>query len=151
LDELALGAAAPTPQNPAFATISRTLTKEDGLLDFRQPAEELERRVRAYQPWPGAYTHWNGKILKLLGTVDFTLGASIALRSYPANGHLGQPGSVVPCLKTGLDYNAYIPYAIVTGHGLLGLIEVQLEGKRPLHIAEFLRGYPAFLHSVLPS
>jgi methionyl-tRNA formyltransferase len=55
----------PTPQDNSAATYAPMLKKEDGALDFSQPVETLARGVRAFNPWPGAYTTWNGQILKI--------------------------------------------------------------------------------------
>ena len=126
-----------TPQDPALATVSRRITKEDGLLDFHQPAQQLWRQVRAYQPWPGAYTRWQGRLLKLLETVPVPETATAGPIA---------PGRVVP-----LSPGAQTPCAVGTGQGLLGLWRLQLEGGRPMAAEEFLRGHPAFAEARLPS
>ena len=55
----------PVPQNDEGATFCGLIRKEDGRLDFTRSAEELERRIRAFHPWPGSFFEWNGKILKI--------------------------------------------------------------------------------------
>ena len=127
------GEISPAPQDPALATVSRRISKEDGLLDFHQPALQLWRQVRAYQPWPGAYTCWRGRLLKLLETAPVPVGAVA-------------PGRVVL-----LPQGALAPCGVGTGQGLLGLLRLQPEGKRPMTALEFLQGYPAFPDSQLPS
>src|SRR3990172_9404651 len=56
----------PTPQDNALATYAPMIKKEDGLLDFSEPARALVCKVRAYNPWPGAYFHWEGQQIKVL-------------------------------------------------------------------------------------
>ena len=108
------------PQDPALATYCRPLQKEDGHLDWCQAALQLERQVRAYDPWPGAYTAWRGQGLKVL--------RARARPEWPA---AGEPGQVVE-LEAGVG--------VVTGQGVLELVEVQLAGKKPLAAAPFARG-----------
>ncbi|RME39306.1 MAG: hypothetical protein D6793_01290 [Thermoflexia bacterium] len=99
------------------------------MLDWTRPAEELERRIRAFQPWPGAYTFWEGRLLKVL--------RAEALPDSPAG---EPPGRVVP-FGNGA--------AVATGQGLLRLVEVQLEGRNPLPVDAFLRGQKGFIGAVL--
>lgn len=103
------------PQDARRATTTRLLKKEDGRLDWRQPAERLERRVRALAGWPGTYTHWRGKLLKVW-------------RAGAEDGRAA-PGLVLPELRVG------------TGQGLLRLEEVQIEGRRRMDAQAFLNGY----------
>ncbi len=114
------GSLLPTPQPASGDTYAPMLKKEDGLLDFNQPAEHLERRVRAFNPWPGAYTLWKGEILKV--------HRAHALRPSPIDISPGQPAVVdgMPAFGT-LD-------------GLLVLDEIQPAGKKPMRGAVFLRG-----------
>lgn len=108
----------PQPQDDALATYAPMIQKENGLLDFSRPAVELERQVRAYQPWPGAYTFWADAVLKIQRA-----------SAHPAD-HLspGQRGIV-----------AGFP-AIGTALGCLLLLELQPAGKRPMPGDVFLRG-----------
>jgi methionyl-tRNA formyltransferase len=96
------------------------LRKEDGRLDWREPAVDLDRQVRAYDPWPGAFTTWQGQRLKIL-------------RAIPQSGWQGAgvPGQVVD-VEGGIG--------VVTGQGLLELEEVQLAGKKPAAGEAFARG-----------
>ena len=123
------GEIVPEPQDDSKATYSRLLTKEDGAIDWGRPAEEIWRMVRAFDPWPGTFTRWQGKLLKVL-----------AARPEPGGSH--QPVGTVIRVDSGA--------AVQTGRGLLRLERVQLEGRRPVGIAEFLRGYPHFIGSRLP-
>ena len=94
------------------------IQKEDGQLDFTQPAVELERRLRAFTPWPGAYTLLEGQ----------------AAQGAPHAGSPGKgaPGEVLAAGPEGLE--------VACGEGSLVLLEVQPEGKRVMRAAEFLSG-----------
>jgi methionyl-tRNA formyltransferase len=118
------GELTPQPQDEPRATVSRMLTKADGLLDWTRPAEELARRIRAFDPWPSTYTTWEGQTLKVLEA-----------RARPEGG--GEPGQVVR-LGTG-------EVAVAAGEGALALVRVQLEGRKPMPIGEFVRGQPRFV------
>lgn len=126
----ASGSLTPQPQDGALATYTTMLRKEDGLLDWSQPAEVLARRVRAYQPWPGCYAMWNGRQLKVLEAVAEPRGAPDA-----------PPGTVVPVVREGAG--------VQTADGILVLKRVQLEGRKALAAAEFLRGAQGFAGSRL--
>jgi methionyl-tRNA formyltransferase len=126
----------PRSQEEAQATYARKLTKEDGIIRWELSAETLWRQVRAYFPWPGSHTHWQGKLLKVLDTVPLP-----ALHT----GKGGSPGEVVR-----LEAGAPATVGVVTGEGILGLKRVQLEGKRDVDANDFLRGHEGFQGSVLP-
>jgi methionyl-tRNA formyltransferase len=123
----------PRPQEEAQATYARKLIKEDGVIQWGLPAVSLWRQVRAYSPWPGSYTRWRGKLLKVLDAV-------------PLPGVEGAPPGRVVLLESG----ALAPVGVVTGDGVLGLKRVQLEGKRDVDAREFLLGYEEFAGSILP-
>ncbi len=136
LPEWMKGEITPRPQEAERATITRRYTKEDGEIDWALPALSLERRLRAFTPWPGCYTRWQGKLLKVLEGVRVEAPAASE----------GGPGRVVAA-----GQGSPSPVGVVTGQGLLGLLRVQLEGSRPLSAEEFVRGYPGFLSARLPS
>jgi methionyl-tRNA formyltransferase len=122
------GSIAPRRQDSRRATYSRTLRRDDGRADFTQPAVELWRRARAYQPWPGFFTTWQGKNLKLP-----------RVEPLPSRrGH--RPGEV---------FMADAGVAVGCGTGALRLVELQLEGKRAMGADEFVRGQAGFLGSQL--
>lgn len=110
----------PQPQDEGQATYCHTLTKADGHLDWNRSAAYLDRQVRACAPWPGAYTSWQGQRLKVLRA-----------RATPASGQEGRPGQVVE-MASG--------FGVITGKGLLELLEVQLAGRRPATAGQFARG-----------
>ena len=108
------------PQDDAQATYCSQLEKEDGHLDWGQSAAYLDRQIRACDPWPGAFTRWEGKRLKVLRA-----------RPLPDWQGKGRPGQV---LETGKGIG------VATGEGALELLEVQLAGKKPMPAAVFARG-----------
>jgi methionyl-tRNA formyltransferase len=112
------GELGPQPQPGQGATYAPMLKKEDGLLDLTRPAVELERRVRAMHPWPGAYFVWQGQPVKVLRAV---------LREQAS------PGAGRRLVVDGLP-------ALGTGEGLLLLQEVQPAGKKPMPGNAFLAG-----------
>ncbi len=124
------------PQNEAEATYSSSITKEEGEIDWHLPAVDIWRRVRAFQPWPGCYTRWQGKQLKVIGAVS--LPEEKALK-------VGQVIAPPPAME-GLG----AVFGVSTGNGILGVLQVQLEGKRAMTAAEFLRGQKQFIGAILP-
>lgn len=116
------------PQDGSLATVTRKLERADGLADWTLTAEELERRARAFTPWPGLFTYWDGSGVKL-----------VEVSVLPAGSGGGDIGLVV---ATG---DSAAPAAVVTAQGLLGLRTVQLEGRRAVAISDFLRGAPGFI------
>lgn len=112
------GELTPTPQDHARHTLAPIIDKKDGQLDWQKPALELERRVRAFDPWPGTFTQLDGKLLKVL------------------KAHLGEgsgaPGTVISAGPEGL--------IVATGQGALVVDELQLEGRKRMRAAEFLAG-----------
>ena len=117
----------PHPQGEE-ATYTKSISKTDGEIDWNLSATEIERRIRALYPWPGCYTHWQGKILKIQ--------EAIAL---PSSGE-EQPGVVMS-----MPLGSEAPVGVGTGEGILGLQRVQMEGKRIMSADEFLRGQKGFI------
>jgi len=108
----------PHPQDDSLATYAPMLKKEDGLLDFTRPAEELARRVRAFNPWPGAFFEWEGGLFKvhrarLSGEKSSGAGSRLIVEGRPAIG---------------------------TSEGILILEEVQPAGKKSMPGKAFLAG-----------
>ena len=121
------------PQDETQATYSRKLEKADGELDFTRTAAQLYNQVRAMDPWPGASTTFKGATLKVL--------RSTALPSVAGD---TAPGSVIAL------HGAPAPVGVVTRDGVLGLLELQLEGRRTADADAFLRGRPDLLGARLP-
>lgn len=127
------GELAPRPQNEAEATYCKPISKEDGKIDWSLPALELWRRVRAFNPWPGCYTRWQGKQLTII-------------EAFPQPG-TGAAGMVVSLSQGGTGAGG--AFGVHTGDGILGVLQVQLEGKRLMSSAEFLRGQRGFIGETL--
>ena len=123
------GELAPIPQPNEGVTWAPRITKEEGQIDWSEPAALIERRVRAYQPWPTAYTRWNGLGLKVLrARADQESGD----RGQESGGRGQETGTII-AEKAGSA-------GVVTGRGVLWLEEVQLAGKRATPIGAFLQG-----------
>ena len=125
------GEIVPRPQNEAEATYYAHLTKEEGEIDWQLSAVEIWRRVRAFNPWPGCYTKWHGKQLKIIEAVVL-----------PEKGRKAGEVVALPGGEAAMG--------VGTGDGILGVREVQLEGKRVMTSAEFLRGQRDFVGAMLP-
>jgi methionyl-tRNA formyltransferase len=123
---LANGAIHPQPQNHSFATFAPILDREDGRMDFTaRTAHELFNRWRGFQPWPGAFTTLDGKKLivhRLAPVSASTFAASVS----------AQPGQI--------HVENHRLFAACAEDTWLEFLEVQLEGKKRLAAAEFLRG-----------
>jgi methionyl-tRNA formyltransferase len=132
LPRLEKGEITPRAQDPSRATYLGQLTKEDGEIDWNMPAVDIWRRVRAYNPWPGCYTRWRGKQLKIM---------MAGLLADPEDAGPGQ----VRVLQDGKVLG------IGTGDGILAVTEVQLEGKRLMPAGDFIRGQRELAGEVLPS
>src|SRR6266699_2043574 len=107
------------PQDNAQATYAPKLKRDDGRIDWSEPAAVIERKIRAVNPWPGAFIKLGDRNLKVFS-------ASLVNRS-------GKPGEILRSEKE---------LVIGAGNDALALGEVQLEGKKRMSAAEFLRGYP---------
>ncbi len=119
LDACEAGRLEPRRQDDALATKAPMLRKEDGHIDWSRPAVEIERLVRAFDPWPGTYTFAESKRLKLLHThVGTTANPAVAGTLHTAGGEV----------------------AVATGDGTLVLDEVQLEGRKRMSAGDLLRG-----------
>ena len=104
------------PQDETHITYAKKLTKDDGRVDWTKPAVEIERMIRAFDPWPGAHTFVDEMMLKLW-------------RAEVLPTTLAVPGTVLP------------GFVVATGKGGLRILELQPAGKRRMSTEEFLRGY----------
>jgi methionyl-tRNA formyltransferase len=120
------GSIQPQNQEDALATFAPQIAKDEGNLDWTQPAVVIERLIRAFTPWPGTYTFWNNKQLKIHAGSVITGSAAPGVVGV----HQGQ-------------------IAIGTGENLFVPLEVQLEGKKRMSIADFVRGYGDFVGAKL--
>ncbi len=120
----------PKEQNHSQASFTKLLTRQDGLLDWSKPAEQLYNRIRALALEPGTWTHWENKILNIHRCRVLPVRVS----------HEDEPGQVVQKEnKT----------AVATGTFYLAVEEVQLEGSKPMKMKAFLNGHPDFIGSKL--
>ena len=121
------GSITPTPQDDALATVTGLLDRSDGEIDWSLSAEQIGRMVRAYDPWPGTFTTWNGKGLKIL---DAEL----------TNESRDDPG------KVSVTDGRLI---VGTGSESLEITRLQLEGRRSVTTPDFLRGQPQITGATL--
>jgi methionyl-tRNA formyltransferase len=119
LQLLESGRLAPIAQDGTKATMAPLLKKGDGLIDWHLSAREIHNRVRGLSPWPGAYSSLDNKIVKIIatGVLEGT----------------GEPG-----LLYERDKNTLVAG---TGSGLLRIVSIQPEGKKPMTAGEFMRGH----------
>jgi len=120
VEELSNGSARPERQNESEATYAPILKKEDGLIDWQRPAQEIYNRLRGFTPWPGVYTTFRGQQLLLLR-------AHVTDNSGAAPGTLWTDGR-------GL-------FAGCGANTALELLELQLSGKKRMSSEAFLNGY----------
>jgi methionyl-tRNA formyltransferase len=137
------GRLAEVPQPEEGATLTRPLRREDGRLDPTRRAAELERQVRAYQPWPGSFIEMEGQRLvvwKARVTADAPSGTHRAAASTLTDVGDRGAGAVAPTLVP-LGEGA----ALVTRDGLLELLEVQPQGRARMAASAWRRGRPTLL------
>jgi methionyl-tRNA formyltransferase len=143
LARLEAGTLAATPQEHALATVAPRIRKEEGRLDWSRPAAEIDARIRAFTPWPGAFGELRGEPLKVL--------AAQALDGGHAGGGAGEPAVAPLAAASGAGSAEAIPgtvlgirgeaLAVACGDGTaLGLLTLQRPGRRPLPAAVFANG-----------
>ena len=120
----------PQVQDEAQATYSKLITSKDAEIDWHLSAVELWRRIRAYNPWPISYTWYQGKRLRIHRSIPF------------GNVAEGETGEVIALPESP-------GVGVVTGDGILGLCQVQLEGRREMSVDDFVRGKRDFIGYVL--
>jgi len=118
----------PQKQDESQASYCKLITKEDGKINLYSSPREIERRVRALNPWPGTWLNWNEKKIKLL---------KVKLLNVENKHQIGEvykfnKGLAVECIEDALE-----------------ILELQLEGKKPMAAIEFLNGYPSIIGSNL--
>ena len=121
---LEAGTLKPVPQGTEGVTHAGKLSRADGRLDWRRPADELERRVRALNPWPGVWVKYEGERIKVL--------AAAVEEGAPGGGETGTlPGTFIDDTL-----------GVTTGAGVLRLLRVQRAGRDPQDAETFILGYP---------
>ncbi|MDD4583418.1 MAG: methionyl-tRNA formyltransferase [Eubacteriales bacterium] len=125
------GTAMRIKQDDTLASYAPMIKKQDGLVDFNRTPEEIRRQIRAMNPWPGAYTYYKGKPLKLFEAKDGS-------ESNP-EGLL--PGTIIFSKTEGIG--------VQTGKGILLVTRIQMPGKRIMDVSEFLKGNQIEIYQVL--
>lgn len=128
LPDILAGTAPRKKQDDEKATYAPMLFKKDGLIDFQKTAIEIERQIRGLSPWPAAYTFYKDEQMKLLkGEVLEEAAGKGAER---AAGEA--PGAILEVGPQGIT--------VATGEGRLLIVRIQMPGKRPLDVAEYIKG-----------
>ena len=130
LPDLLAQSLTPTPQDDSASTYAPMIQKEDGLLDWSHTAVLLDRRLRAMTPWPGAFTFWDGALLKIHTAV---VHSDLSLSHSP-------PGTV---------WTDNDEILVQTGGGSLALGRIQLAGKKAVAATDFINGHPEFIGTIL--
>jgi methionyl-tRNA formyltransferase len=128
------GKITPQTQDNRFASYTHMLHKEDGKIDWNQSADVLARKVRAFTPWPGAYTKWGDRLLKIISAHAVQTNTTLETR--------------IGTVSSGKEHGAQT-LTVATGNGLLIIEKLQLEGKKVMNADEFLRGYSHIVGEVL--
>ncbi len=121
LDHLAEGRLPATPQDAARASYAHKLSKAEAWIDWRRPAREIDRQVRAFNPWPVAQTLYGDKVLRIWQARPLAQAAE------------APPGTVIAAGKQGVD--------VATGEGVLRLLRLQLPGGKPQDAASFVNAH----------
>jgi methionyl-tRNA formyltransferase len=121
LDEIAAGTARPRVQPTDGVTYATKLRKEEALIDWSRSAAEIDRQIRAFDPWPVAETRWNGQQLRVWEAMPIDAPSP------------GSPGAVLGSSAAGID--------VGTGDGVLRLTRVQSAGRKAMSAAEFLNAH----------
>lgn len=129
LDDIIQGRIEATAQDNTVATYAPMIKKDAGHLDWHRSCIELDRHIRAMTPWPGAFSSWQGKNVKIIA-------AQPSSEKIPT----GQPGQVFA------NKDAVLLH---TGEGILKLDKLQLAGKKAMRATDFVRGRPEFVGAIL--
>jgi len=127
LELLAAGKLTPEKQDDAASTYAKKIAKEEALLDWRESAVHLERKVRAFNPWPIAYTNWQGQHLRI--------GTARVIQQQTSH----TPGAIVHASRDGID--------IAAGEDVLRLLSMQLPGGKMISASDFYNAHRDELHA----
>jgi len=119
------------PQDHSKATYAPKLKKEDGIIDWKKSAGEINNRIRAFVPWPGCFTYLDKKILKICKAMPVHLPGEPD--GSPGRWTKNEPGTIVEFNKKDMF--------VKTGKGVLSIQELQLEGSRRMTAEEFIAGH----------
>ncbi len=129
LPGLEAGEIVPEAQDDSLSTYARMLSKKEGLIDFTKEPEEIERMIRAFDSWPGAYTSYGDKVMKIW-------------KAAVKEGNKGEaPGTVTAVGKEGIE--------ITAGSGTLVAQVIQMPGKKRVAVSEYLKGNTVEIGTVL--
>lgn len=137
----------PEPQDEREATYTKIFTREDGEINWRKSAEQIEREIRAFYPWPGSYTFWErkGKWGRRSRTIRIKIIKAKTLKSsgilYPIGKTVAGPDNKFYVQCGGLPFRRPRDFLLVE--------KLQLEGEKPVSSPEILRGYPDFIGTTL--
>ena len=120
LPGIADGSLQPVPQNDAEATYAAKLEKKEARVDWKRSALEIERQVRAFNPWPVAFTPYENANLRIWD-------------AHAIEGMTAEPGTVMSATRDGVD--------VSTGEGLLRITRMQMPGKRAMDVQDFVNAH----------
>jgi methionyl-tRNA formyltransferase len=120
LPGIADGSLPPQPQDDSQSCYAKKLDKAEAEIDWRRPAAEIARQVRAFNPWPVAQTRFEDAILRIWN-------------ASPVKGEAANPGMVMSAGRQGIE--------VATGDGLLRITRLQMPGKKPVSAADFINAY----------
>ncbi len=121
LPKIEAGEITPVPQDDSLSTYAGLISKEDGRIDFEKSPQEIERQIRAFDPWPGAYCRYGDSTMKIWKAEPVSRDVSGM-----------EPGTIAEAEDAGID--------IVCGGGILRAVEIQMPGKKRVQVRDFLRG-----------
>ena len=133
LPDFASGNIQVTPQNDKKATTTLKIKKTDGLIKWSNTSEYIKNQIKAFTPWPGTYTFWQGNRIIIHDGNEYQ--KNVNLKS--------TPGTIVQLSNQSIG--------VVTSTNFLELKKIQLEGKKVLSVEEFLMGYPNLIDSCFES
>jgi methionyl-tRNA formyltransferase len=133
------GSLQPEPQAEALATYAHKLTKEEARIDWTQPAVDLDRQIRAFNPWPVAHTTLGDAVLRVWGSSYQSELLTAAAPERPLTNNAAplptenSPGTVLSTDKSGIN--------VATSAGILRITRLQPPGKKPMSAADYLNAH----------